>query len=449
MRARILALLPALIAVCAGGCRVDRCEGSQGKTGIDLRAGRYGHLQLALPNGRVAIIGGVRRTECGDDVEFPERLELFDPTSGAFAPGLSAGPLGFAFGAGAVSDAGTPGDPSDDYLLIAGGITNLRDEFRPFRAARRTAVRIALDGPGGDPGTVEVVEPLGGERLDLRAVALPDGRVAFAGGRDEDNDARAEVFIYAPDGRTLSATITASSAGPDPLLKRYNHQLLFVPNLRAGWLLLTGGRNDGDVLAQANAIDLQDLSVYVLGPTAALIARQYHTSTYVDNGTPGVLGDDAIVEVGGLGEIEENIFGFRQYHLDRADVFTLADNGVGSAPNVVSLKSNVDLGDVVFFHAAAAAGDGRTVVVAGGFGSLFFDGRGVFTADFIDSDPVADLWRLVYDPADPDVLAVSRSQLQQERAMDAACTLADGTVLVTGGINGWLNSVRGAEIITP
>jgi hypothetical protein len=444
-RGAVVALAAAgALLVGVGGCSIDdnRCSGSSGRTGIDAKVGRYGHLQLTLPNGKVWIIGGIARSDCGDDVTVVSSAELYDPVSMDFEDRTSDGRLRRAFFAGAVSNAGTPGDPTDDYALLGGGIQSLPDESRPFEDVRRSVVRVALDGPGGDPGTFTSVGDLPGTRFDLVAVALPDGRVAFLGGRNSNNAGQDAVQVWEPDGLGVDlepGDFTGS------FRERYNHRAVFVPNARSGWILVTGGRSSRDVQDQATAIDLEDNTGYALG---AFVGRQYHTLTFLDNGTPGDFGDDAVVEFGGLSDREEDIDRFHEDHLERADAYRLMDNGQGQAPAVTLIATNVPIGDPVFFHAAVADATGTRVTVAGGFGSLFFNGRGWFTGDFIDSDPVRDAWRVIYDGA-MGTIAVQRIALQEERAMNAATLLQDGTVLVTGGINGDLNSVRGAELLTP
>ncbi|RME74201.1 MAG: hypothetical protein D6776_05650 [Planctomycetota bacterium] len=425
------------------GCNTDlRCHGSSGKTSINTRVGRYGHLQLTLPNGKVWVIGGIVRTHCGDDVEVSSSAELYDPALGRFLGRWHNAWFGRAFFAGAVSDAGTPGDPSDDYVLIAGGVERLTDEQRPWLHVRDSVVRIALDGPNGDPQTVEHVGNLPGTRFDLAAVALPDGRVAFIGGRNSNNAGQDSIQIWSPDGRSVDRS-PGDFTGP--VRERYNHRAIYVPNLRAGWILVTGGRSSRNLQSEATAIDLQDDTTYAL---SGFVARQYHSLTLLDAGTPSDPSDDAIVEIGGLSMLEEDIVAFQEGHIDTASAVRLLDNGPGFAPSVQLLATNVPLGAPVFFHTAAASDDGLRLLAMGGFTSLYYDEDGFYTGSFIDSDPVRLVARLTWDPVSG-LLAVSTGQLQRERAMAASSRLADGTVFVTGGINDDLNSVRGAELLTP
>jgi hypothetical protein len=51
----------AAAAAAAGGCG----NGSRGKTGVNLIQARYGHTQTTLPDGRVVLIGGVKRSDAG------------------------------------------------------------------------------------------------------------------------------------------------------------------------------------------------------------------------------------------------------------------------------------------------------------------------------------------------------------------------------------------------
>jgi hypothetical protein len=150
-----LVLAGAVASLClgGGGCAVDVSdddEGSTGETGIDLRQGRYGHSQTLLADGTVLIVGGLRRTDRGFDLDHPTAAELYDPVAEGFRTVADSILLRRAFHAAVYMTAGTA-DPADDFVLVAGGIDEIDDPFEPFDDALDSVVRIDV-GDGSFAG---------------------------------------------------------------------------------------------------------------------------------------------------------------------------------------------------------------------------------------------------------------------------------------------------------
>jgi hypothetical protein len=147
-------------------------------------AHRIGHTATALTDGRVLVTGG--RNEAGALAS----TEIFDPTSGTFAPGA---PLA------SPRVAHTATRLPDGRVLIAGGTDG-------GGAALETA---ELFDPS--TGQVTALPDMGSARSGHSATALPGGLVLLVGG---DPDGTAEVFDA--DGMafvTLSGTLVGARAG--------------------------------------------------------------------------------------------------------------------------------------------------------------------------------------------------------------------------------------------
>lgn len=429
-----LAVSSALVAA-ATGCG----SGSSGSAGNNLIVSRYGHTATTLPDGRVVVIGGVQRADRGTTKSLRSEIEIFDPTTLTSQIVNASKFFARAFHAAAYSDAGTPSDPSDDYILIAGGIDGDPDNAS---ALARNVVKIPLAGP--QAFQPQQVADLPHETADQQAVTLGDGRVAFTCGRNSAGSALGEITIYSADAstRTIPTDLDQKVNGNPQRNARWNHRAVHVPTGVAGSIFITGGRDETSV---ANRAILYDVDANVVSESTMPGPKQMHTLTYLDNGTSGTTADDAIVETGGLDDVEETF--------DRA---CCAGGGSLSTVVVYQIRSGVVSASVaatlprqVFFGAAAAANGGTAIVTAGGFTSIFVDFGGTYRAgDFIDSDPVRDGAILRWDAAGG-TLGVQTFVMAIDRAMLAASALPDGRVALTGGINGDLNSDRGLELLGP
>lgn len=422
----VLALLAALLAL--AGC--GHHGGTSSSTDVNMISPRYGHTATALPDGRVVLVGGVERSDFGLDDELVSRLEIFDPVTERFTTGRESLDLRRAFHAASFSNGGTPADPSDDYILVSGGLDVDADRLDLLS---RATLRIAtIDF------SIDDVEDLPTPTMDHQAVTLPDGRVAFIFGRDESGDAIDDIVIYAADGRTIDTTDDVIGE------ERWNHRAVSIPDGSAGAILVTGGRDETDVEDDGFLYDVATGTVSKFGLSPGR-HRQLHTLTYLDAGTPSDLSDDVVVETGGLKETEEDLFCGCLGDDGDADTVQLYRVQSGA---VAPILTGARLRQGVFFHAAAVAASGTAAIVSGGFRSIFFDEHGHFTGDFIDSDPGHGVAVLTWNPA-TSTLAVRHERLIRARAMHAAAPLPDGRVLVTGGINDDRNSVRGAERLAP
>jgi hypothetical protein len=230
---------------------------------------RSGHTATLLPDGKVLIVGGMRRNQ-----DFYRSAELYDPATGKFQ---SAGDMVIArVGHAAVLL------HSDKVLIVGGwighGETDSAEIYDPATGKFSTLAKMTAKrgnpaatlltngdvlitggadtfGPGGVASaeifhaTTGVFEPLASmhsARIEQTTTVLRDGRVLIAGGRADSVTASAEIF----DPATKTFTMTGNL-----LTARYKHSAGLLPD---GRVLLAGGADDRDWSGAMNSAEIYD-----------------------------------------------------------------------------------------------------------------------------------------------------------------------------------------------
>jgi hypothetical protein len=162
----------------------DRQKGTFGPAGA-LQVPRHAHAAVPLPDGRVAIVGGL------DGGGRPvQQVEFYDPALGAFVAG---GNLVMPRGAPAATHLG------GGHILVGGGTTiGLRGE---------SLAQPTLEIYHAATGTAHVVTRLSEARFGHDAVVLRDGAILFLGGwRSEIPPIPARsAELLGPNGRVIPA----------------------------------------------------------------------------------------------------------------------------------------------------------------------------------------------------------------------------------------------------
>jgi hypothetical protein len=192
----------------------------------NLAGPRTAHLAVALPDGRVVVVGGI------DDEEQPVReIEIYDSATGGFtrrgemaAPGrvggtatlLPGGKILLAGGASVKDQSLVATDTLEIYDPETGesALTGALTEPRQGHAAvllEDGRVLIAGGAPALDAAPVrsaELVDPASGKssptgsmteaRSDAGAVRLPDGRALIVGGFTEGYEILQTAEVYVP-----------------------------------------------------------------------------------------------------------------------------------------------------------------------------------------------------------------------------------------------------------
>ena len=186
----------------------------------DMAISRVGHAAVLLHSGKVLIVGGwIGHGET-------DSVELYDPATGKFSALTKM-----------TSKRGGPGATllvNGDVLITGGGDT---------------------DGPGGiasaeifhaASSTFEPLAPMHSARIEQTTTVLRDGRVLIAGGRADSVTASAEIF----DPATKKFSVTGNL-----LTARYKHSAGLLPD---GRVLIAGGSDDRDWTGKLNSAEIYD-----------------------------------------------------------------------------------------------------------------------------------------------------------------------------------------------
>lgn len=401
--------------------------------------GRSSYAMSLLASGKVLILGGfdITSTEVAT-------AEVFDPTTDTFA--FTAGPM-----------PGPRRNPTatllnDGRVLVTGG----QDEKSNFLD---TAL---IYDPGTDsftPLTAHLAVP----RSEHRATVLGDGTVLITGGITTPSGGEAEPVASAELFDPVANDFVSVGAMSVP---RASHVSTLLTD---GRVLVAGGVSTG--LHQTATADLYDPVKRTFTATGSMgFARE---------GAAGVrLADGRVLVTGGGGAPVAAGFAVSTSVLSSAEIYDPASGQFTPTIN--------DMPEPHFLHAIALLSSGK-VLVAGGFagsGPFFFLEAQAATAlfdpstnAFTSATPLNIARTLIYAAvlADGRVFIPGGANFQgeqlgdaelysadsgggtfgvsgglhSERVDDAALTLPDGTILVTGGINGVGFVSNTAEIYDP
>ena len=266
-----------------------------------------------------------------------------------------------------------------------------------------TPTATATPRPSATPTATTVPGQMTHGRSTHTATALADGRVLVAGGYF--NSAPITLTdLYDPGAGTFTATgAMATARGFDTATRLADGRVLFVGGNPKTWDF------SGPFLASAELYDPKTGTFSPTGPLAT--ARNLHTAT--------LLLDGRVLIVGGNDTFNHSLTSAELYD-----------------PKTGTFSPTGSMTTARGFHAATLLADGR-VLIAGG-------GSAGWTSDhFVASAEI-------YDPTAGTF--ATTGPLTAERALHTATLLADGRVLVTGGINNDNNggtSLASAELYDP
>ncbi len=235
-----------------------------------MLAARSGHTATLLPDGKVLIVGGMRRNQ-----DFYKSAELYDPATGKFTPTgemsvARVGHLAVLLRSGKVLIAGGwighgTTDSAELYDPVTGRFTVIAK--MTTRRARPSATLLPSGNvliAGGDDhdardaaiASAEIFradtlhfEPTGSlhrPRQGQTATLLDDGRILMAGGSNGALIAIAELY----DPKTGTFTDTGSLITP-----RYKHTAGLLPD---GRVLIAGGSDERDWNGNLNSSEIYD-----------------------------------------------------------------------------------------------------------------------------------------------------------------------------------------------
>lgn len=319
----VLAALLLAVSGCGGaGHRNDRgaptsTAGTSSTGTLTLSAPRAVHRATRLPDGSVILTGGCSESGCGG-FEDARTSDLFDPSSGTFAPGPRMR---------TPRASGTATLLRDGRVLLVGGY--------PEEGAAPTA-RAEVYDPGSQ--AFEQVGPLTRGRADHSATLLRDGSVLVAGGFDSEGAALGSTEIFDPGRRRFR---------PGPALS--SPRAAHVAVALGERVVLVGGTRDG-----AGLVDTDVLAGGRWSPGPDLIEAR------VKMGAAG-LDDSRLLVVGGAADVEGSS------RLASTEVVDVADGQVRTGPRLATAEYKLD-------GAVVGLPDGR-VAIAGGAAVEVYDPR--------------------------------------------------------------------------
>ncbi len=227
--------------------------------------GRAAHTATTLADGRVLIAGGVPDD---DPAASQASAELYDPTTGRFAPTASLVTGRYEHAAAALADG---------RVLVAGGSN---DHGNPLTA------EIYDPATGMFTVAASATEPHVGP-----AVRLADGRVLVAGGHLEIFDPAGSTPVAVPAPR---ADRTFTETGT-PGRMRTDHTAI---RLRDGRVLVIGGHGDGDGETNTTA-ELFDPKTGTFSPTGSMSVPRGQASDPPERSRAILLDDGRVLVTGG------------------------------------------------------------------------------------------------------------------------------------------------------
>ena len=237
---------------------------------------RYAQTSTLLPNGKVLIAGGFSFDEpdcIGPDTSPPLiSAELYDPSSGSFAP---TGSMSEARGLHTATLL-----PTGKVLIVGGG--NMGGGRPPFAGDGSATAEVY------DPatGTFTPTANMSTARIGHTATLLLDGRVLIAGGITSGSSsplATAELYDPIIGAFTVVRTMTAPRAG---------HTATLLPD---GKVLITGGFTDSTLGAAGIGTDTAEIydpakATFLPTNKPMVVGRWAHTATLLPDGTVLLVG---------------------------------------------------------------------------------------------------------------------------------------------------------------
>lgn len=400
----------------------------------DMTVARSDHTATLLDNGKVLIVGGFG---------IATTAELYDPVAGTFTS-TSGQPL-YQEGGGRRYHAAVR--LNDGRVLIVGG-GNL---FAEVQGAPIPFAEIY------DPDTDAFVATgaMAQERFLIRPALLHDGRVLIAGGygccntyleNGEPmaffNTALGSMEVFDPDTGIFSLIDDGDESlplPPSPTLLNAPRGEATTIRLDDGRVLIAGGRS-------YQYAPLPDSpNVYWHHPATADIFDPSNPLMVTPTGTPMTLGRPSSASV--LLQNGEVLMALwlaydpitnthvPNAHAERYDPATDSFSPAATPPTGFA-----DLDRQLHTDQIVVLDDGR-VLFAGG----------LIHSELVGGNPTDDLRADLYDP-DTDTYAPAAGTMILPRSSHTATKLADGRVLLTGGINfagGQHNQLASAEIYDP
>ena len=255
---------------------------------------------------------------------------------------------------------------------------------------------------------------------NYQSVALPNGQILIAGG-DDGTNAYNNAYIYNPATQTVSPTASMNQARTQFTLTLLNNGQVLAVGGSTGWVNLSNLPSSGSAttLASAEIYDPPSQTWTEVAPLS--VARLAHAATLMPDGT--------VLITGGLtGDPSAGGYSLAQDYEFFTPPASGESGGSWSADPDPASPTSVQR----FNHAAVLLDDGSVLLVGG---------QGTTSTPISIPNPVryvtsTNFWQTAGAENTP-------------RYADAVTRLADGEVLVAGGIDSDGNSLNTAETLNP
>ncbi|HXP78758.1 MAG TPA: kelch repeat-containing protein [Verrucomicrobiae bacterium] len=335
---------------------------------------------------------------------------------------------------------GTPtATGTSTFTLIA------EDSFKQDSAPQDFSIQIFLHGFKATAGS------MAGPRIAHTATLLSTGEVLVAGGTDGSGMPIATAELYDPANGTFSLTGSMATA-------RAHFAATLLCDLSASpcndkRVLVTGGLDiNGNPLMSA---ELYDPSTGKFSPTTGSMqfVHASHTATLLKTGKVLIIGwgpataelfDPSTGTFKATGSMLEPRVGHTATLLTSGKVLVAAGIGqVGGAPGVLAESELYDPATGSFSQTLGHLANARQLHTA----SLLADGKVLVAGGMLDNAGTATATAELFDPT-TQMFTATKGSLATARDFHTATVLNDGTVVVTGGDNG-NGTLATAEVYDP
>jgi hypothetical protein len=291
-------------------------------------------------------------------------------------------------------------------VLILGGFASLPVIYDPVLATAYNSGNSFADGASGS------LLP-----ENFASVALPDGTVLIAGG-DDGTNAYANTYIYNPSAQTVTPVAPMNAARTQFTLTLLNDGTVLAAGGSSIWVNPALQNNSGnpEVLSSAE-IYSPITATWTLITSPLEVGRFLHAATLMPNGT--------VLITGGLTSSGSSYALASDYEIFTPSTSSQLDGGW----TATSTSSSPDVAR--YDHAAVLLDDG-SVLLAGGLVPVE---NGTATTAPGDERYISGIWSSLIREND-------------QRYDDAAVRLANGDVLIAGGIDGNGDPLDTAEIFS-
>lgn len=353
-----------------------------------LDVARYGHTATLVPDGRVVIIGGERSRIVQGTHPALDAIEAWYPATATWESMPAS--------AAALSNHSATLLADGTILVVGGGPST--DRGYPSGSVIANAFRYdPNDGVSTATGSLVTA------RSHHVAVLLADGRVLIVGGAGSTHDIDPALADSVRGAEVFDPGTGAFTAAGELATGRFFHT---AARLADGRVMVFGGANETSASFATTEIWDPTTNAFTPGPTLGGDDRFRHTMA--------VLTDGSVLVVAGK---KSNV----RFLSDAYRLIGAAWTKVGS---IVQGGNGATL---------TATPDGGALFV-GGYGRWAADGDYAPDADARAFDPTTDTWTTV-------------ATLNQARTLHTTTLLADGRLLVAGGL-GPLGELATSEIST-